>query len=184
MMQGLNIIAVMLAVSATFGCKAKPSLDVGPANALVPAKYKYKLRFEPRVVTSHGPPAATYVVPVPKTWTSDDSGTSKSMDLDANGNSSLSLWAEPCSSALCDLDVEHAVRYLNVVSDTRSEHGRHVIEAIAGPSPWHHAMVVSVSWWEPGQAMFHICEAELSADKLGEAVDAFAKACELVEVRD
>jgi hypothetical protein len=105
------------------GCKKTPTVDVGAVNALVPAKYKYRLEFAPRDVTSGLHRHVTYTVPVPKGWKSDDIGGAEPVDKAVNGESSIWLHSS-CDEAHCspgdwNAAIDQELELLDVVRDER-----------------------------------------------------------------
>jgi hypothetical protein len=165
------------------GCKKTPTVDVGAVNALVPAKYKYRLEFAPRDVTSGLHRHVTYTVPVPKGWKSDDIGGAEPVDKAVNGESSIWLHSS-CDEAHCspgdwNAAIDQELELLDVVRDERGDH-RRVVMARPG-LPGSDLLSVKVYWWVDGEPEYHACEVRLGAG-LQEAAPAFEKACELAVV--
>jgi hypothetical protein len=166
-------------VLALFGCRKSYTADVTAVNALVPAKDKYKLEFEPRDLTAGLHRQVTYTVPVPKGWRANDVGGAE------NGDSSIWLHsscdAESCTPQDWNALIDHDLRLLDLQRDERGDH-RRVVVAKPGalPRDW---LAIKVYWWVDGATEYHACEATLGPG-LQEAAAAFEKACELAVVHD
>ena len=166
------------------GCKKAPTVDVAAVNALVPAKYQYKLVFASRDVTSGLHRHVTYTLPVPEGWKSDDIGAAAPVDKDVNGDSMVWVHSS-CDDAQCvpsdpNAAIDHELRLVQVLRDERADHRRVVT---ARPLlPGRDLLNIKVYWWENGAPEYHACEVQLGPG-LQEAAPAFEKACELAVVR-
>jgi hypothetical protein len=166
------------------GCKKTPTIDVASVNALVPAKYKYKLEFASRDVTSGLHRHVTYTVPVPKDWKSDDIGGAQPVDKAVSGDSSI--WVHSscddahCSPADWNAAIDQELKLLEVLRDERGDH-RRVVTVKPGPTG-RDLLGIKVYWWVDGEPEYHACEVRLGPG-LQESAPAFEKACELAVVR-
>jgi hypothetical protein len=174
-------------VLATAACTERPPIDVASVNALVPIKYRYKLQFEVKEVTSGVFRRYTYTLPVPKGWKIDGViGSVDPVDTVANGNSSFGVWSS-CDGPQCvgedwNAKIDEDYRYAYKLRDERSP-GRRVIVTQSALDPSRDDVGFAVYWSKPSEVEYHECGASLSP-ALKDAEAAFERACELAIVHE
>jgi hypothetical protein len=165
------------------GCKGKNTVDVGSVNALVPAKYKYRLAFASREVTSGVHRHVKYTVSVPKDWKADDIGAVEPVDKTVTGDSMMWLHSScddaHCAAADWNAAIDKELELVEVIRDERGDHRRVVT---LKPLVNSDLLGIKVYWWVDGEPEYHACEVRLGAG-LQEAAPAFEKACQLAVVQ-
>lgn len=190
-MKKLALLLLVAACGKSSSSSAPPAvaIDVAGVNALVPAELKDKLVFEQRDILEERSKrsTATYTMAAPKDWEQDGMMfASLKPKRDANMGFFTKLTVGSNCDGMCE--PKDWAKVSEKVNFAQFRDGWEIVKDEANKAS--HLMIakkdkrtdVVYAWWTDGAPKYFSCHVALDGDESA-AADAFAKACQAVNVK-